>query len=311
MPPRLLLCLCPLLAALPARAQAPAQGPPNLPRVVLVGDSIRMGYAPLVARRLQGLAVVVSPAANGGDSTNVLKHLDEWVIAQKPDVVHLNCGLHDLKRFKKTRTYQVELAAYEANLKEVVARLRRGSDAALVFANTTPTLDDRHAKRGANFDRFEADVRRYNAAAHAVMQAAGVPVHDLHGVVRDAGPEQVLAKDGTHYAAAGNERLADAVADCVRRQLTVRRAKPGKAPPSGEEAAAAYRKDEAARDALVPAAFKQLKFGEFRVPADAAAWKAQRPAVLRAVEQSLGDLPPRPSPARARLITRELRPGYV
>jgi hypothetical protein len=138
-----------------------------------------------------------------------------------------------------------------------------------------------------------------------------VVVHDLHGVVQDAGPAKVLAKDGTHDTTAGNERLAAAVADCVLRQLAVRRAKPGKAPPSGPEAAAAYRKDEATRDALVPAAYKQLAVGEFRPPADAAAWKVQRPAGLRAVRQSLGDLPPRPAPVRGRLITRELRPGYV
>src|SRR5262249_46097245 len=156
----------------------------------------------------------------------------------KVDVIHFNCGLHDLKLSKKTKRHQVELPAYEANLKEIVARLRKGSDAALVFANTTPIHDERHAGRGATFNRFEADVRRYNAARGAVLRAAGVVVHDLHGVVQEAGPEKVLARDGTHYTTAGKERLAEAVADCVLRQLAVRRARPGKAPPSGAEAAA-------------------------------------------------------------------------
>src|SRR5690242_14324262 len=80
----------------------------ELPKVVLIGDSIRLGYAPLVAKRLAGQAVVVSPAANGGDSANVLKHLDEWVLREKPDVIHLNCGLHDLKQAKRDRRYQVD-----------------------------------------------------------------------------------------------------------------------------------------------------------------------------------------------------------
>src|SRR5439155_18642043 len=134
---------------------------------------IRQGYAPLVAKLLQGKAVVVNPAANGGDSANVLKHLDEWAFNQKADVIHFNCGLHDLKLLKKTKRHQVELPAYEANLKEIVARLRKGTDAALVFASTTPIHDERHAQRGANFDRFEADVRRYNATAVTVLRAAG------------------------------------------------------------------------------------------------------------------------------------------
>src|SRR5271167_2117354 len=89
-----------LTANTPTQGQAGPSPKPELPRVVLVGDSIRLGYAPRVAQRLSGKAVVISPAENGGDSANVLAHLDEWVLRQKPNVVHLNCGLHDLKRSK-------------------------------------------------------------------------------------------------------------------------------------------------------------------------------------------------------------------
>src|SRR5438105_2286570 len=71
-----------------------AAGKDGLPRVVLIGDSIRLGYAPLVAEKLTGKAVIISPMENGGDSSNVLKNLDAWVIKAKPTLVHLNCGLH-------------------------------------------------------------------------------------------------------------------------------------------------------------------------------------------------------------------------
>ena len=83
-----------------------------LPVVVLIGDSIRMGYAPVVAEKLKGVAEVVSAAENGGDSGNVLKNLDAWAIAPKPAVIHFNAGLHDLKADKKTGAHQVELDAY-------------------------------------------------------------------------------------------------------------------------------------------------------------------------------------------------------
>ena len=125
------------------------QASPALPTVALVGDSIRLGYAPLVTRLLEGAARVVSPQPNGGDSARVLQHLEEWVLRERPDVVHLNCGLHDLKRSKETGAYQVPLAQYEANLREIVERLRRGGGATLLFASTTPILDDRHARRRA------------------------------------------------------------------------------------------------------------------------------------------------------------------
>ncbi len=307
-----LLSVAGLLSASPqSRGQAEPYTGPGLPRIVLVGDSIRLGYAPGVAARLSGKAVIISPAENGGDSANVLTHLDEWVLRQKPDVVHLNCGLHDLKRARKNGHHQIEIDRYADNLRRIVARIRAGTDAALVFADTTPILDDRHARREADFDRTEADVRQYNAAAIAVMGELAVPVNDLHWVVEQGGTDRMLGPDGIHYTADGSDRLAEAVADCVLRQVTVRRYLPLPRPASGPAAAAEYRKVASRRDALVPRAYRRLEVGEFRVPADAGDWEKRRPLVLSAVRASLGDLPPRPSPPRARLISRELRRGYT
>ena len=88
-----------LLLAAPAVAQPKAE----LPTVLLLGDSIRIGYAPLVAKKLDGLATVVHPGAeNGGGTTVTLKNLAEWVGDRKPAVVHWNNGLHDLKLSQPT-----------------------------------------------------------------------------------------------------------------------------------------------------------------------------------------------------------------
>ena len=290
--------------------QGPTSGT-GLPRVVLIGDSIRAGYAPGVVERLAGKAEVVSPEGNGGDSANVLAHIDEWVIQQKPAVVHLNCGLHDLKRSKKDGRHQVELDRYEANLRQIVARIRAGTKAALVFADTTPILDDRHAKRGADFDRVEADVVRYNAVAIAVMKELGVPVHELHWAVQDGGPEAMLGKDGTHYTTAAYDRLAEAVSDCIRRQLVVAAYQPLPRPASGPDAAAAYRKAQAMRDREVPEFVKRLAPVTFAVPKDASDWKSRRPEVLGTVVRTLGNLPERPAPPRVRVISREIRRDYT
>src|SRR5689334_5500403 len=106
-----------VFASVSSSQPKPPDKAPALPKIILIGDSIRMGYAPLVAKRLEGKAVVVSHKDNGGDSANVLKNLEEWVLREKPDIVHLNAGLHDLKLDKTKKTYQVELAQYEKNLK--------------------------------------------------------------------------------------------------------------------------------------------------------------------------------------------------
>ncbi len=300
-----------MLSAFSHPATGGAIEKPQLPQVVLIGDSIRLGYAPLVAKRLEGRAVVVSLPANGGDSGNVLKNLDGWLKDPRTAVVHLNCGLHDLKLDKKTRQHQVELETYEANLRQIVARIRGRTKAALVFANTTPIVDDRHAKRRASFDRTEADVKRYNTAATAVMRARRVPLNDLHWVVEQGGAEALLAADGTHYTPAGYALLADAVADCILRQLSVSTYRALPKPASGPEAAAEYRRVEAERDRQVPAVYRNLGVAEFAIPQNAEAWNAHRSEVLRRVIESLGDLPPRPSPQRVRRIARELRDGYT
>ena len=189
-----------------------------LPKVVLVGDSIRMGYAPLVAKNLDGKAIIVSAQPNGEDSGNVLRNLDEWVIKEQPDIVHINAGLHDLKL--KDKSYQVPLADYEKNLQTILDRIGKETEAKVIFATTTPILDGLHAQRKAGFDRFEADVRKYNAAAVSVMKRAGVPVNDLHELVERGGKEKLMGGDGTHYTPEGYATLAAAVTESILRALT-------------------------------------------------------------------------------------------
>jgi lysophospholipase L1-like esterase/dienelactone hydrolase len=289
-------------------AVAQPAAPAGLPKVLLIGDSIRLGYAPLVAKKLAGTAEVISVPAPIGDTTVVLKHLDEW-LAGKPAVVHFNSGLHDVKVDKAAKTHQVPVETYKRNLTTIVERVRKVTPL-VVFANTTPIRDDRHAGRKAAFDRFEKDVSAYNAAATATMAGLGVAVNDLHRIVEDGGSETLLGRDGTHFTPAGNERLAEAVADCVRRQLAVafpRRLTP---PAAGPAAVAAYKKAEAELDALVPEPYRSFRSPAFAVPADAAAWAGRRPAVLDKVVASLGDFPPRPAKPTARLVSAERRAGF-
>ena len=196
-----------------------AQEKKPLPKVVLVGDSIRLGYAPLVAKKLEGKAIVVSFKENGADSKNVLKNLEKWVISQKPDLVHLNCGLHDIKFDKKTKTHQVPLDEYEKNLRAIHEQISKNTKAIFIFALTTPIHDDRHAMRNASFDRFEKDVVLFNTKAGSLMTSLKVPLNDLHEVVMKKGMDKMLGKDGTHYTPEGNAELADAVAQVILKQI--------------------------------------------------------------------------------------------
>jgi lysophospholipase L1-like esterase/dienelactone hydrolase len=298
----------PSAVSIESGAQPAGRAP--LPKVVLVGDSLRLVYAPVAARLLSGKADVISVEANGGDSGNVLRNLEEWVIRNKPDIVHLNAGLHDLKVSKQTRQYQVPVDQYKENLRSIERIIREGTTARLIFACTTPILDERHSGRGEEFDRFERDVRRYNETAFNSMKDLGVPVDDLHWIVEKGGTAALLDKDGTHYTPEGYELLGRAVADCVSRHITIHRYRPLPAAPAGPEAAAAYKSAEAEGDRLVPEAFLKAGAGQFLVPEDPATWQKERPSILGKVIESLGDLPPRPAITKARVISREVWRGF-
>jgi dienelactone hydrolase/lysophospholipase L1-like esterase len=281
----------------------PVAPPPNGPTVVLVGDSIRLGYAPQVARELGDAVRLVNPKG-AGDSAWLRANLETLVLDAKPDLVHLNVGLHDLRKDRKTGKYQVPLSEYESNLNDILTRLKE-TKATLLFALTTPVDDERGKKRGGAFDRFEADVVAYNTVARKVAARHGIVVHDLHTI---SGTHQVA--DGTHFTPAGIALQARAVSDCVRRHLAIRAAKPSSLPVADEKATAAYKAAEAKRDADVPAGFKDFPVPEFVTPKDAAEWKKRRPEVMRLVTATLGKLPARPKPS-ATLVSREIHPGFV
>ena len=192
----------------------------NTPLVVLIGDSIRMGYQDHVISQLAGRAEVWVPKENGGDSRNVLAHLDQWVLVRQPDVVHVNCGLHDLKRAFGAES-AVPLAEYERNVRQILQRLQRELNGTVVWVTTTP-VDETWHHQNKGFDRLEADVDAYNAAARAVAEDLGVPIDDLFDVVEREGKAQLLTQDGVHFTEEGSQLLGRVVAECVWGHLSDR-----------------------------------------------------------------------------------------
>jgi lysophospholipase L1-like esterase len=190
----------------------------RLENVILIGDSIRMGYQPVVQRALTGQAEIWAPTENGGTSGNVLAYLDDWVLSRSPDIVHLNCGLHDLKSEFGASTTAVPLHEYATNLEAIFARITERTSATLIWATTTPVNERWHHENKA-FDRFEADVRAYNQRASEIARRFGIQVNDLYGLVMDAGRDAYLAQDGVHFTPEGYALLGQAVADVIRSLL--------------------------------------------------------------------------------------------
>jgi lysophospholipase L1-like esterase len=201
-----------------------AQGAPKeeLPKVVLLGDSVREHYAPFVSKRLAGRATVLTPKTNGGDTGKLLTNLNEWAIKELPDVVHFNSGIHDTKRDQKTGKYNVPPEKYEANLREIVKRLRAETKAKIIFALSTPLIDERSKGywKTRSYQLFNASVMEYNVIVFRVMKELNVPVNDLPAALGDA-KESARLHDGggIHFTEEGSRKLAAAVGAVIIKHL--------------------------------------------------------------------------------------------
>jgi lysophospholipase L1-like esterase len=184
------------------------------PTVFVLGDSISLQFGPYLQELLAGrhgyarrtgqeeaLRDLDHPAgANGGDSARVLAYLQalrkegNW----RPDLLLLNCGLHDLKVLADTGEKQVPPKVYRHNLEQIVAILDE-TCIPTVWLRTTPVCDDVHNGGERNFYRYAADVAEYNAIADSVMRGARIPIVDLHGFTESLGEPERIFCDHVHF----------------------------------------------------------------------------------------------------------------
>lgn len=218
---------CALLALTSATFAADA---PAKKRVLILGDSISIGYTPVVQKMLADEMTVLRPMAKNGRAENCsgttsgVANIDRWlqIDGGKWDVIHFNWGLHDLKHMKAdgkttsdlaTDPPQATVEVYEKQLREIVAKLK-ATGAKLVFAATTPVPDEPMKVYRAN-----ADVIRYNEAALRVMRDNDIAVNDLYTLVKPRMKELQIQPANVHFVPAGSEVLATEVVKAIRAQL--------------------------------------------------------------------------------------------
>lgn len=188
---------------------------PNRQNVLLIGDSISIGYTVEVRKLLKGKADVFRISTNGRDTAYGLKHIDEWLSGHHWDVIHFNWGLWDichrnpaantvghLDKIHGTLTTSPE--DYAANLENIVRKLEQ-TGAQLIWCHTTPV------PQGEPGRKFGDDMR-YNAIAAAIMQAHAIPVNDLHEYALKKLPGIAKSPDNVHFTDEGYSYLARKVA---------------------------------------------------------------------------------------------------
>lgn len=198
----------------PSPVLAPLADDPALPRVLLIGDSISMGYTLPTRELLKGKANVHRIPANGGPTTNGLRNLKTWLGTGKWDVIHFNFGIHDMK-FMEPGKQQVPPEAYEKNLREIVKQLQ-ATGAKLIWATTTP-IPDGELNPPRTFDK----VPTYNAIATKVMRESGVTLNDLNTAIIPHLAKLQNPRD-VHFNKEGSEFLAKEVAAKIEAELPKR-----------------------------------------------------------------------------------------
>jgi hypothetical protein len=194
---------------------------PSLPNVLLLGDSISIGYHTAVREACAGKANVFRPKTNCGPTTNGLQHIDDWLGDRQWDVVHWNFGLHDLKYLgpngenladptASTSHQQVPIDAYQANIHTLAERIKK-SGTIVIWRETTPVPE------GAK-GRVPGDSKRYNAAAAvAISDVGGIETDPFFGYAESIATMQRRAD--VHYTAEGSAALGRHVADVILKAL--------------------------------------------------------------------------------------------
>ncbi len=208
-------------AALTGRQITEEYTEPESAKVLIIGDSISIGYFKPVKEMLKGRAVVVHNPGNAAHTANGLAKLDQWLGDTEWDVIHFNHGLHDLKYVDENGKnvpveqgkQQIPIDEYEKNLEEILVRLKK-TEAKLVFANTTPVPE------GARI-RVKGDARKYNVAAERVVKKHGVPVNDLYSFAM-ARLDEIQRPANVHFTPEGSRLLGAQVAKQIIKALDER-----------------------------------------------------------------------------------------
>lgn len=196
--------------------------PEKMPDVLIIGDSISIGYTPYVKKALEGEARVVHNAGNAGDTGRGLEKLDEWLGDTDWDIIHFNWGLWDLcyrseqstvygNRDKVNGTVTFTPEQYGENLEKLVIRLKE-TGAKLIFA-TTSCVPEGEA------GRFKGDDKRYNKVALKIMKKYGVEVNHLNKISRKIHKKHAQAEGDVHFTPEGYELLAEPVIEIIRANI--------------------------------------------------------------------------------------------
>ena len=195
---------------------------PDLPNVLVIGDSISIGYTIEVREILKGKADVYRIRGNAKHSSYGLQNIEKWVAKQHFDIIHFNWGLWDIcyrspeaktpgHRDKKNGTLTITPEVYKSNLEAIVKKLTN-TKAKLIWAETTP-VPSKEAGRKVG------DSIKYNLIASEIMSENNVRINNLHSYAFENLDKIQIAEGDVHFTKEGYSYLAKKVAKEIEQMI--------------------------------------------------------------------------------------------
>lgn len=190
-------------------------------KVILLGDSIRMGYDKYVKDALEGVAEVYYPAVNCQFSQNLLRFVGSWKNDGKwptdADIVHWNAGLWDVAEICGEPPITLE-EQYSEMIARIDRRLRMlFPKAKIVFATSTSIIEEKY---GPDFKRHNGIIERYNSLALEALKGSDCIINDLYALSCTLGEE--CRSDMTHFnTPEGRQAMGNRVLSVICGELEI------------------------------------------------------------------------------------------
>jgi len=182
------------------------------PKILIIGDSISIGYTPHVKVMMGDRASVFHNNGNAEHTGTGLEKVEEWIGEEEWDIIQFNWGLWDLayrsdsskvqgKRDKINGKITYSPEEYASNLDSIVGLMKTLTKAKLIFVSTSYVPE-------GEAGRFVEDALVYNDAAFKIMKKHRIPVNDIYEFSRLVHSEHSTADDNVHYTKEGYKELA-------------------------------------------------------------------------------------------------------
>ncbi len=184
---------------------------PELPRVLLIGNSICSGYNGYVIESLKGIANVDVwiTGANIGSPT-ISRRVIKAIGNGPYDVIHFNIGLHGLGNRIPQEKYETLMNKY------VNTYSNYSRDSKLIWASITPVRLKGTTQLNTNPGKNLLIEKRNKIAAN-IMSKRGILANDLYSLA--VANLELGGKDGTHWTKKGSKLFAVQVADIIKKTL--------------------------------------------------------------------------------------------